>query len=336
MGQTYYDSTLTDAQIQQVLDAINNILTPSNNGKVLAISGGTLEARSVQWGGGGGYPEPSGTILLTQNGIHDVKDYAEANVQVQSGGSDIEVIPLTATANAVYTAPTGKAYSPVTVNVSGGGGDDWANLKNYLESSGTQYINTEYIVQNGDKFEIIAEIPNDQVNYACLFGRRQSTLSKQIYILTKLNPAYVINGQYASSGSNKFMAETVYTSGGNNDANDSRTIADTYNKKIRIVLDGNHFEIHDVNGLLWYSPIATPGDVELNLPMYLFAMNTNGSIDLKCKCKIYLYRVYDINNNIKLEMVATQNNGVACMQDTVSGDYFYNAGAGDFVYGTDA
>ena len=34
---------------------------------------------------------------------------------------EIEIEPLNVTQNGTYTAPTGKAYSPVTVNVSGGG-----------------------------------------------------------------------------------------------------------------------------------------------------------------------------------------------------------------------
>ena len=37
------------------------------------------------------------------------------------GGGDITVESLTCTENKTYTAPEGKAYSPVTVNVSGGG-----------------------------------------------------------------------------------------------------------------------------------------------------------------------------------------------------------------------
>lgn len=37
-----------------------------------------------------------------------------------SSGSSFTVIPLSVTANGTYTAPTGAAYSPVTVNVSGG------------------------------------------------------------------------------------------------------------------------------------------------------------------------------------------------------------------------
>lgn len=39
------------------------------------------------------------------------------------GGSSITVEPLSVTENDTYTAPTGKAYSPVTVNVSGGSSD---------------------------------------------------------------------------------------------------------------------------------------------------------------------------------------------------------------------
>ena len=35
------------------------------------------------------------------------------------GGGDITVESLTATENKTYTAPSGKAYSPVTVNVPG-------------------------------------------------------------------------------------------------------------------------------------------------------------------------------------------------------------------------
>lgn len=86
MANTYYDSQLTAAEIEEVLEAINGILTSANNGKVLAISNGRFEARSVQWGGG----EPT-------------------------------IEPLSVTANGTYTAPSGvDGYSPITVNVSGG------------------------------------------------------------------------------------------------------------------------------------------------------------------------------------------------------------------------
>lgn len=85
MANTYYESQLTAEEIEEVLEAINGILTSANNGKVLAISNGKIEARSVQWGGGSAIVQP---LSVTQNGT--------------------------------YNPPSGvDGYSPVTVNVSG-------------------------------------------------------------------------------------------------------------------------------------------------------------------------------------------------------------------------
>ena len=50
-------------------------------------------------------------------------DFVSAIGDIQTGGG-VTVEPLSVTENGTYTAPTGKAYSPVTVNVSGGGTDD--------------------------------------------------------------------------------------------------------------------------------------------------------------------------------------------------------------------
>lgn len=47
MASIYYDSQLTAAQIEQVLEAVANILKPENNGKIVAIENGTLVAKSV-------------------------------------------------------------------------------------------------------------------------------------------------------------------------------------------------------------------------------------------------------------------------------------------------
>lgn len=44
---------------------------------------------------------------------------AIALAKVVGGGGSVTVEALTATENKTYTAPSGKAYSPVTVNVPG-------------------------------------------------------------------------------------------------------------------------------------------------------------------------------------------------------------------------
>lgn len=51
--------------------------------------------------------------------MSSIKAIALAKVVGGGGGGDITVESLTATENKTYTAPSGKAYSPVTVDVPG-------------------------------------------------------------------------------------------------------------------------------------------------------------------------------------------------------------------------
>lgn len=63
--------------------------------------------------------------------IYEVRPWLNDDVQnreglkkiVEGGGSDITVEAVTFTENGTFTAPSGKAYSPVTVNVAGGSSD---------------------------------------------------------------------------------------------------------------------------------------------------------------------------------------------------------------------
>ena len=113
MANTYYDSNLTGEQIEQALKAIDGVIVPANNGKVLAINNGKIEARSVQWGGG------------------------EAVIQ-----------PLSVTQNGTYNPPSGvDGYSPVTVNVSGGSGGSGV-----LVSPAYQGVSYGYVIRSGQEF----------------------------------------------------------------------------------------------------------------------------------------------------------------------------------------
>ena len=64
--------------------------------------------------------------------------FVDAIEGIETGGG-VTVSPLSVTANGTYTAPSGEAYSPVTVNVSGGGGQSSASPKavNFIDYDGT-------------------------------------------------------------------------------------------------------------------------------------------------------------------------------------------------------
>lgn len=74
------------------------------------------------------YTYNNGSLTVSSNGTNDGGYFHQPGYYQLTYGvggtvepTEIEVEPLSVTQNGTYTAPTGKAYSPVTVNVSGGG-----------------------------------------------------------------------------------------------------------------------------------------------------------------------------------------------------------------------
>ena len=133
MANTYYDSQLTAAEIEAALEAIDGVIVPANNGKVLAINNGKIEARSVQWGGGEPVLEP---LSVTANGDYTpgagVDGFDEVHVSVPNSytasdeGKVVSNGALVAQTARVSQITQNGTYDTtlndeVTVNVSGGG-----------------------------------------------------------------------------------------------------------------------------------------------------------------------------------------------------------------------
>ena len=86
------------------------------------------------------------------------------------GGSSVTVESLGVTENGTYTAPTGKAYSPVTVNVGGGVPTGYTEC-NYIQSNGDAYIDTG-----------VFEVPNVFTGFSGRFaGKNESSGYKGIF-----------------------------------------------------------------------------------------------------------------------------------------------------------
>ena len=67
-------------------------------------------------------------------------------------------------------------------------------------------------------------------------------------------------------------------------------------------------------------------------PIYIFTRNTAGVAGATSIWKLYEFIVWDENGNERLHLIPVTKNSVACLYDSVSDDYLYNAGSGSFDY----
>lgn len=108
-------------------------VTPSVTNTTGYITGGTKSGTAVTVTAA---ELESGTKTITENGTGiSVSGYSAVDVSVS--GSSVTVEPLSVTTNGTYTAPTGTAYSPVTVNVSGGESSCTRKDVNFIDYDGT-------------------------------------------------------------------------------------------------------------------------------------------------------------------------------------------------------
>ncbi len=110
--------------------------------------------------------------IITESYLEDIADSIRAKLGVQTtylpsemsaaidsiSGGGVTVEPLSVTANGTYTAPTGKAYTPVTVNVAGGGGSISALLDEEIkqDSGSTKTLDETVTIPEDGNYYVFA------------------------------------------------------------------------------------------------------------------------------------------------------------------------------------
>ena len=183
----------------------------------------------------------------------------------------------------------------------------------YLESTGTQYIDTEIKSSGETAFEITFEDNGISTNDRFFFGASDNNDSRF----------------YVGYGWNNSNISFAYGS----TINQLKMVG--INEKATIKFDTNK-ELY-INGEKTNISMTAFGSNVLNL--YLFIRNTNVQIKNTTYTKIYSCKIWQNNTLVRdfVPMISTEDGhiGEACLFDTVTNTYFYNQGTGKFTTNLD-
>ncbi len=173
----------------------------------------------------------------------------------------------------------------------------------YIESTGTQYIDTGFKPNNNTRVVVDAQYTNASNSNPALFGARTAATSK--------NYAILYTGSIRSDYNN------VYTQTWNIPPTD------------RYVYDKNK-ETTTING---DKKSYTNSAFQCDYNLFLFALNQGGKAQWYSNVKLYSCKIYD-NGVLIRDFVPCRNNAnTVGLYDSVGKKFYGNSGTGSFVEG---
>lgn len=189
----------------------------------------------------------------------------------------------------------------------------------YIESTGTQYINTELLSTSQSIVDIefgFTSMGSGAAENAAIFGGRnaQTSLTFTLFKLASATPQYFrfdfnTQVQVATSAQMRWDAESKY----------------------RFVYNGTQTKTTNVDTGQEVVKLVNPSNLYTTNPICLFAVNTNGVLSTHMRGRIYHFAYSDGENSIDLVPVLDAK-GVACMFDMINGKFYYNQGTESFLY----
>lgn len=239
----------------------------------------------------------------------DVDYYSPSESTTVSGGT---ITPTFADLTALENDTAVGITLPNDIEVDGGGEDNSVVLPDgytqltYLESTGTQYINTWFNPNQSSKIICRAEWTPKSSGSSYLFGAEVSSKNKSF-----LFAGY--NGRY----------RTIY-------GTDEEYFTNTsFNQPIDITMDGNSCNVNNLETITSISATFTTG-----YPVFLFSGNRGGTAYGTHSGKIYSCSIYSDSNTMVRNFVPCKNeDNTIGMYDTVNSQFYGNAGDGTFIAG---
>lgn len=185
----------------------------------------------------------------------------------------------------------------------------------FLQSSGTQYINTGISPSTNFECEVKAEFTQNQAGFDTLLGSYTNNTAFGVALAisgnsSKLNGGYIQFGSASIVSSIKTLGLHTYKSS-------------LKNNTLKINVDGTEDSTSFGSG----TPSANT--------MYLFARNKgSGTIGNYSKAKVYYCKIWN-GGNLVFDAIPVRVGSTGYMYDRVSGQLFGNSGTGSFTLGND-
>lgn len=182
----------------------------------------------------------------------------------------------------------------------------------YIKSTGTQWINTEYIPSTETKVEIriggIDENTFPVGSGGWFIGSRTSYNDRGFG--TYYNPAE--NNLYGAFGKQQLAYKEQKTN--------------FYNKDHTIVIDKSGLYLDGAKKLTFNNSF------EGQYPLYLFTINLAGSLANLMSFSLYGLRIWQNGELVREYIPVIDYNDTPCLFDKVNEKFYYNAGIGSFKY----
>lgn len=180
----------------------------------------------------------------------------------------------------------------------------------YLETTGSQYINTGFKPNNNTRLVIeISGLPITEESQ--LFGTRSSSSASDRFM-------------FIVAGSPQGYRTDFY----NNNVSFASSV--NYSGRLKVDKNKNVTTINDTD-----SVTNTSGTFSSANSLYILASNTGGNAGGAVSVTFYSCQIYDNGTLVRDYRPAIDTSGVVCMYDEVNKEYVYNAGSGSFVAGTE-
>ena len=177
----------------------------------------------------------------------------------------------------------------------------------YIESNGTQYINTGFVPNQDTRLAMDYQVITHPSNgWSCLFGSRKTPDNKSSYALW-LNNSSLFAFYYSSS----------------NSAFPSMGITGRY----LIEVNKNTATIGDKKIAITYS------NFDCVYPLYLSAVNSAGSLSSPSSMRIYSCQIYDNGTLVRDYIPALRSDGIAGLYDAANDTFTASSGSANFIAG---